>query len=145
MKKGYNNLENIDTLIERLEANMPTSTIDDTRVKKALAKRAKQIEELKQIRDEARRQVEVEKELEKIEKGNEEIGDVINELKRLVKVKKREINNNYLAESRSSESNYYSPSYSSYSSESRSGESNCYYSPSYSSYSSESRSSESRW
>lgn len=138
MEIKYNDLENIDVLIEKLEANLPISTVDDERVKKALSRRAKQIEELKKIRDEARREVEVEAELAKIENDNNEIDDVINELKKLVKVKKKTINNNY-----------FDNSYSDCSSESRSSESNyCYrtsYSPSYSSYSSESRSSESRW
>lgn len=138
MEIKYNNLENIDLLIERLESNLPTSTINDARVKKALTKRNKQILELKKIREEARKQIEVEAELSRLESANDEIDDVIDELKKLVKVKKEDINRKY---------NYNQPSSSYYSSESRSSESNYSYQPSYSSYpcSSESRSSESRW
>lgn len=138
MEIKYNNLENIDLLIERLESNLPTSTINDARVKKALTKRNKQILELKKIREEARKQIEVEAELSRLESANDEIDDVIDELKKLVKVKKEDINRKY---------NYNQPSSSYYSSESRSSESNYSYQPTYSSYScsSESRSSESRW
>lgn len=138
MEIKYNNLENIDLLIEKLESNLPTSTINDARVKKALSKRNKQILELKKIREEARKQIEVEAELSRLESANDEIDDVIDELKKLVKVKKEDINRKY---------NYNQPSSSYYSSESRSSESNYFYQPSYSSYpcSSESRSSESRW
>lgn len=137
MEIKYNNLENIDLLIERLESNLPTSTINDARVKKALTKRNEQILELKKIREEARKQIEVEAELSRLESANDEIDDVIDELKKLVKVKKEDINRKY---------NYNQPS-SCYSSESRSSESNYSYQPTYSSYScsSESRSSESRW
>lgn len=143
MEIKYNNLENIDLLIEKLESNLPTSTINDVRVKKALSKRNKQILELKKIRDEARKQVEIEAELARIERVNDEIDDVIVELKKLVKVKKEEINNKY----NYNQSSYSQASCSYYSSESRCGESNYSYQPSCSSYpcSSESRSSESRW
>lgn len=137
MEIKYNNLESIDLLIEKLERNLPISEIDDVRVKKALSKRNKQILELKKIRDEARKQLEVEAELTRIESANDEIDEAIMEFKKLIKVKKEKINKKY----------NYQPSCDYYSSESRSSESNYSCRPSYSNYScsSESRSSESRW
>ena len=127
MKNKYNDLENIDTLIEKLEAAIPMPTSDDSRINGAISKRKKQIAELKKIRDEAKKQSQIEEE-------NDEIDEVIKEYKKLVKIKKQAINKRYNPQSSSN-----------YSSESRSSESNYSYRPSYSSYSSESRSSESRW
>lgn len=144
MENKYNSLENIDVLIERLEENLPTSSINDIRVKKAISKRQQQINELKRIRDEARQQAKVLEELTKIEDENDDIDEVIGELKKLVKVKKEEVNKRYSYNSY----NDSQPTYGYFPSESRSSESN------YSSYcsntsrypcSSESRSSESRW
>lgn len=140
MREEYNSLENIDVLIEKLEASIPTSEIDDVRVKNAISKRRRQINELKKLQQEARKQAAVEAELQRIESGNDEIDEVIGDIKQLLKVKKNEVNKRYNCNSSNSGGE---------SSESRTSESNyCYrtsYTPSYSSYSSESRSSESRW
>lgn len=114
MKNKYNDLENIDTLIEKLEAAIPMPTSDDSRIKGAISKRKKQIAELKKIRDEAKKQSQIEEELGKIEEENDEIDEVIKEYKKLVKIKKQAINkrynpqssSNYSSESRSSESRW---------------------------------------
>lgn len=57
----YNNLDDIDSLIEKLEREMPTITSNNPRINQALEQRRQKIEELKRLRDEARRESEEEK------------------------------------------------------------------------------------
>ena len=54
----YNNLDDIDSLIEKLEREMPTITSNNPRINQALEQRRQKIEELKRLRDEARRESE---------------------------------------------------------------------------------------
>ena len=81
----YNNLDDIDSLIEKLEREMPTITSNNPRINQALEQRRKKIEELKRLRDEAKRELEEEKQLRMIEQSNDELDEVIDNVKQLVR------------------------------------------------------------
>ena len=51
----YNNLDDIDSLIEKLEREMPTITSNNPRINQALEQRRQKIEELKRLTNEARK------------------------------------------------------------------------------------------
>ena len=135
-KVNYNNLEDIDKLIEKLERELPSSISSNSKVNKAIERRKEQINELKKISKIAKQQEEDEKILCKLERENDSIDEVIAGMKKLVNVN---VNTNTV---------------SGYCFDSRTGESNCdcYESKTYSyrnnhdcCYGSESRTSESRW
>lgn len=132
---NYNNLEDIDRLIEKLEREMPSNTSSNSKINKAIERRKEQINELKKISRAAKQQEEDERILRKLEKENDSIDEVIAGMKKWVN---KTVNTN---------------SVQSYCFESRVGESNCgcYESRTYSyknnhdcGYGSESRASESR-
>lgn len=104
----YNNLDDIDSLIERLEGEMPTITSNNSRINLALEQRRKKIEELKRLRDEVRRESEEEKQLRILEQSNAELDNVIGNVKKLVrkpsKLKKESTRSSYISYSNSSES-----------------------------------------
>lgn len=77
----YNNLDDIDSLIEKLEREMPTITSNNPRINQALEQRRQKIEELKRLRDEARRESEEEKQLRMLEQSNDELDDIIGSVK----------------------------------------------------------------
>ena len=81
----YNNLDDIDSLIEKLEREMPTITSNNPRINQALEQRRQKIEELKRLRDEARRESEEEKQLRMLEQSNDELDDIIGSVKKLVR------------------------------------------------------------
>lgn len=132
-KQIYNNLEDIDQLIEQLEQNIPKSSIASSRVDEAIQKRKRQIVDLKMLRDYAQIKAVEERELQRIDAENQQIDEVIKGFKKLVKVAPKETFQS------SSESNYGS-------SESNYGCSNVRSTSNYYNSSSESRSGgESRW
>ncbi len=103
-----NNLDDIDSLIEKLEREMPTITSNNPRINQALEQRRQKIEELKRLRDEARRESEEEKQLRMLEPSNDELDNVIGNVKKLVrkpsKPKKDSTRPSYSSYSSSSES-----------------------------------------
>ena len=102
----YNNLDDIDSLIEKLEREMPTITSNNPRINQALEQRRQKIEELKRLRDEARRESEEEKQLRMLEQSNDELDDIIGSVKILVRKPSKPKNN-------STYSSYFSYDYSS--------------------------------
>ena len=104
----YNNLDDIDSLIEKLEREMPTITSNNPRINQALEKRRQKIEELKRLRDEAKRESEEEKQLRMLEQSNDELDVVIGNVKKLVRkpanTKKEFTRSSYTSYSSSSES-----------------------------------------
>lgn len=102
----YNNLDDIDSLIEKLEREMPTITSNNPRINQALEQRRQKIEELKRLRDEARRESEEEKQLRMLEQSNDELDDIIGSAKKLVRKPSKPKNN-------STYSSYFSYDYSS--------------------------------
>lgn len=103
-----NNLDDIDSLIEKLEREMPTITSNNPRINQALEQRRQKIEELKRLRDGARRESEEEKQLRMLEPSNDELDNVIGNVKKLVrkpsKPKKDSTRPSYSSYSSSSES-----------------------------------------
>lgn len=89
----YNNLDDIDSLIEKLEREMPTITSNNPRINQALEQRRQKIEELKRLRDEARRESEEEKRLRMLEQSNDELDDIIGSVKKLVRKPSKPKNN----------------------------------------------------
>lgn len=85
----YNNLDDIDKLIDELEQNFPIGISSNARYNQALDKRKKQIEELKMLRDEAMKIKEEEQEILKFEQQNDEIDAAINDIKSLLKNKRQ--------------------------------------------------------
>lgn len=81
----YNNLEDIDALIEKLEREMPTITSNNLKINQALVHRKQKIAQLKILRDEAKRILEEEKQLRMLEQANAEIEEAIDNLKKIVK------------------------------------------------------------
>lgn len=115
----YNCLEDIDRLIEELEAKEPNNVAGFERLQQAWDKRSKKLEELKKLRDEARRVIEEEKSVQSVEQDNEQLDGAIDGIKRLIK--KREIPSKpkYTKPSASSSYSYYDSSESRDSGESR--------------------------
>jgi len=93
----YNNLDDIDSLIEKLEREMPNIQSNNPRINQALEQRRQKIEELKRLRDEARRESEEEKQLRMLEQSNDELDDVIGNLKKLVRKPTKPKNNSISA------------------------------------------------
>ena len=100
----YNNLDDIDSLIEKLEREMPTIASNNPRINQALEQRRQKIEELKRLRDEARRESEEEKQLRMLEQSNDVIGNVKKIVKKPSKPKKDSTRPSYSSYSSSSES-----------------------------------------
>ena len=92
----YNNLDDIDSLIEKLEREMPTITSNNPRINQALEQRRQKIEELKRLRDEARRESEEEKQLRMLEQSNDELDDIIGSVKKLVRKPSKPKNNSLI-------------------------------------------------
>lgn len=67
IKIRYNNLDDIDSIIEKLEREMPASTSNNPRINEALEKRRQKIEELKKLAEEAKVKLEEEKQLKMLE------------------------------------------------------------------------------
>lgn len=102
----YNNLEDIDKLIENLENSLPANNSGSQRFNQALDKRKRQIEELKKLRDEVERQTEEERITRQLEKENEEIDSQIEDVKRLLLTPKKNKKNSQGSSSSSSESRW---------------------------------------
>lgn len=104
----YNNLEDIDSLIEKLESEMPNITSNNPKINQALSQRKQKIEELKRLRDEAKRRTEEEDVLKMLERSNSELDDAISSVKKLVRKpavpKKNYASSNYTSYNSSSES-----------------------------------------
>ena len=98
----YNNLEDIDRLIESLESSLPETDSNNPRVNKALDTRRKQIEELKQLREQSIRKMEEDRLIRQLESQNDEIQNAINGMKRLLKRKPTTRRNSNSGESRDS-------------------------------------------
>ena len=96
----YNNLEDIDRLIESLESSLPTTVSSNPRVNKALETRKRQIEELKQLREQSIRKMEEDRQIRQLESQNDEIQDAINGIKRLLKRRTPTRRNNNSGEGR---------------------------------------------
>lgn len=99
----YNNLEDIDRLIESLELSLPITESSNPRINKALEERKKQIAELKQLKEQSIRKMEEDRLLRQLESQNDEVQDAINGMKRLLKRKTTTTRrNNNSSESRDS-------------------------------------------
>lgn len=85
IKIRYNNLDDIDSIIEKLEREMPTSTSNNPRINEALEKRRQKIEELKKLAEEAKVKLEEEKQLKMLEQSNDELDCIIYNMKQMVK------------------------------------------------------------
>ena len=87
--------EDIDSLISRLERTTPKNTSNSPKVKEAIDKRQKQLEELKQLRDEAKKREEEKelerKELERVESENKELAQAINKVKKIGAKKNQQV------------------------------------------------------
>ena len=83
--KQYNNLEDIDRLIESLESSLPKTDSNNPRVNKALETRRKQIEELKKLKEQSVRKMEEDKLIRQLESQNDMVQDAINGMKRFLK------------------------------------------------------------
>lgn len=88
----YNNLDDIDLLIERLEESIPKTRSVSDKVNAAYDERRRKIEELRSLQKEARAEqerqkqiAEAEKELSQINAGNNELDQAINQIKQMVK------------------------------------------------------------
>ena len=102
----YNNLEDIDKLIEYLENSLPANNFGSQRFNQALDKRKRQIEELKKLSAEAKRQTEEERITRQLEEENEEIDSQIEDVKRLLLTPKKNKKNSQGSSSSSSESRW---------------------------------------
>lgn len=98
----YNNLEDIDRLIESLESSLPTIESSNPRINKALEERKKKIAELKQLKEQSIRKMEEDRLLRQLESQNDEVQDAIDGMKRLLKRKPITRRNNNSSESRDS-------------------------------------------
>lgn len=81
----YNNLDDIDTLIEKLEKEKIETTCDNSQIQAQISKRKQKIEQLKNLRkqaNEAREKAEI---LEKIKADNQELDEAIRSTKQLIK------------------------------------------------------------
>ena len=85
IKIRYNNLDDIDSIIEKLEREMPASTSNNPRINEALDKRRQKIEELKKLAEEAKVKLEEEKQLKMLEQSNDELDCIIYNMKQMVK------------------------------------------------------------
>lgn len=103
IKIRYNNLDDIDSIIEKLEREMPASTSNNPRINEALEKRRQKIEELKKLAEEAKVKLEEEKQLKMLEQSNNELDCIIYNMKQMVK-KTIKPNSSYLPYNFSSES-----------------------------------------
>lgn len=104
----YNNLEDIDSLIEKFESEMSNITSNNPKINQALSQRKQKIEELKKLRDEAKRRTEEEELLSMLERSNSELDDAISSVKKLVRKpaipKKNSVGSSYTSYNSSSES-----------------------------------------
>lgn len=89
----YNKLEDIDSLIEKLEREMPVITSNNFRINQALERRRQKIEELKRLRDEVMIDLEEEKQLRMLEESNDELDSVIDDVKKMIKKPEKSKNN----------------------------------------------------
>ena len=87
-------MEDIDSLIEKLEREMPNIKSNNPRINKVLDERKDKIEELKRLRNTIKKANEEEKLIKELEESNNELDDVINNVKKLIKEPIKE-NDNY--------------------------------------------------
>ena len=81
----YNNLEEIDGLIETLEASMQGEISKNPRINKIFSARKKKIEELKRLREQVERKIDEDKEIKELENENREAQYAIDNIKRFLK------------------------------------------------------------
>lgn len=81
----YNNLADIDALIERMEKETPQNPINSVKVNQALNQRRQKISELKTLRAQIEKEAEEEKILKTLEASNSELDEAIANVKKLVK------------------------------------------------------------
>lgn len=81
----YNNLEEIDGLIETLEASMPGEISKNPRINKIFSARKKKIEELKRLREQVERKIDEDREIRELESENREAQYAIDNIKRFLK------------------------------------------------------------
>lgn len=81
----YNNLTDIDSLIERLEKEKPRILINSPRINQALNERNAKINQLKALREQIKKESEEEKILKTLEASNSELDEAIANVKKLVK------------------------------------------------------------
>ena len=87
-KSQYNNLEDIDRLIERLEGNSySNNNYSSQRFNEAMDKRREKVEELKRLREEAKTLIEEEEGIIEVERENDEIDAAIDSVKQFLKSK----------------------------------------------------------
>ena len=91
-KPNYNNLDNVDLLIARLESEIPKEESISTKVNSAYNTRRRKIEELKLLQREAREEEarqrkisQAEDALPHIQEGNDELDEAISQVRQLVK------------------------------------------------------------
>ena len=91
-KPNYNNLDDIDTLIARLESEMPKNSSVSPKVNSAYESRRKKLEELRNLQKQAREEQERQRQIAKaeevlphIQQGNDELDSAIEQIKQMVK------------------------------------------------------------
>lgn len=91
-KPSYNNLDDIDSLIARLESEMPKNTSVSSKVNSAYDSRRRKIEELRKLQQQAREEQERQRQISKaeevlphIQEGNDELDAAIEQIKQMVK------------------------------------------------------------
>ena len=101
----YNNMIDIDTLIEKLESEIPLEKTNNLKINQALEERRKKIEQLKKIREDIKRNEEEERILSQTKKSNDELDEFINNVKKLIAKPTTSIKSS-TSESRSGESRW---------------------------------------
>ncbi len=79
-KTQYNSLDDIDKLIERLEASFGTTQVTSERANQILAQRKQKIESLKQLVADARKAETEERIIQQLEQENSELDDAIDSM-----------------------------------------------------------------
>ncbi len=79
-KKKYNSLDDIDKLIEKLEASMTTTAVTSEKANQILDQRRKKIEELKKLVAEARKAEAEDRMIKRLEQENSQLDDAIDSI-----------------------------------------------------------------
>ena len=84
-QQQYNQLADIDRLIESLENGFTPKQNNSAKYNQALEKRQKKITQLKQLREEAIKQIEEENQIKQLEAENDKLDEAIADVKKLIK------------------------------------------------------------
>lgn len=84
-QQQYNQLADIDRLIESLETGFTPKQNNSAKYNQALEKREQKIAQLKQLREEAIKQIEEENQIKQLEADNAKLDSAIADVKKLIK------------------------------------------------------------